>query len=121
MAKGRCKSIAKWRIKWKTLGGIFTTHYESLLDFKLPELHQNKTITWCVHVDDKTPRKDASNDMIIGMDLMIQLGLTIDCQDKAIKWDGSKIPMKTRKIIDNEETIHVLYHAATTAEVLEDA
>ena len=93
MAKGRSKSTSKKRIKWKTLGGVFTTRSESLIDFKLPELHQNKTVTWTVHVDDKTKRTESSFDMIIGMDLMCQLGINIDCQEKTITWEGSKVPM----------------------------
>ena len=121
VAKRSCKSSQGRRTKWKTLGGIFSTRYESLIDFKFPELSQNKTVTWTVHVDDKTPRKTAAYDMIIGMDLMCQLGINIDCADKSIKWEGNEIPMKTRKIIQDEEVMHMLYYAATTPEVLEEA
>jgi hypothetical protein len=34
--KGRAHTNTKKRTKWKTLGGTFTTNYESLLDFKFP-------------------------------------------------------------------------------------
>ena len=121
VAKGRIKSETKRRTKWKTLGGIFTTKYQSLIDFKFPELNQNKTITWAVHVDEKTSSKEASYDMIIGMDLMCEIGLQIDCQDKSIKWDGHEIPMKPRKLLQDAEVMHMLYQAATTPEALVDA
>jgi hypothetical protein len=38
------KVIARTRTKWKTLGGTFTTSYESLLDFKFPELSKSKVV-----------------------------------------------------------------------------
>jgi hypothetical protein len=45
--KGRARTNTKKKTKWKTLGGTFTTNYESLLDFKYPEisdLWQNQRI-----------------------------------------------------------------------------
>jgi hypothetical protein len=44
--KGRARTNTNKRTKWKTLGGTFTTNYESLLDFKFPELSTSKVVTW---------------------------------------------------------------------------
>jgi hypothetical protein len=63
----------KEKAKWKTLAGTFTTNYESLLDFKFPELIRSKVVTWQAHVDDKTSSKDAAYDMIMGMDFMTSI------------------------------------------------
>jgi hypothetical protein len=57
VGKGRSRTNTKKRTKWKTLGGTFTTNYESLLDFKFPELSTSKVVTWQAHVDDKTSSK----------------------------------------------------------------
>jgi hypothetical protein len=38
VGNGRAPTNTKKRTKWKTLGVTFTTNYESLLDFKFPEL-----------------------------------------------------------------------------------
>jgi hypothetical protein len=54
VGKGRSLTNTKKRKKWKTLGGTFTTNYESLLDFKFPEISTSKVVTWQAHVDDKT-------------------------------------------------------------------
>jgi hypothetical protein len=35
VGKGRARINTKKRTKWKTLGGTFTTNYESLLDFNV--------------------------------------------------------------------------------------
>jgi hypothetical protein len=73
VGKGRACTNTKKRTKWKTLGGTFTTNYESLLDFKFPELSTSKVVTWQAHVDDKTSRKEAAYDMIMGIDLMTSI------------------------------------------------
>jgi hypothetical protein len=38
VGKGRARTNTKKKTKCKTLGGTFTTNYESLLDFKFPKL-----------------------------------------------------------------------------------
>jgi hypothetical protein len=80
VGKGRAHTNAKKRIKWNILGGTFTTNYESLLDFKFPEISTSKVVTWQAHVDDKTSSKEAAYDMIMGMDLMTSIAITIDCE-----------------------------------------
>jgi hypothetical protein len=42
VGQGRARTNRKKRTKWKTRGGTFTTNYESLLEFKLPELSTSK-------------------------------------------------------------------------------
>jgi hypothetical protein len=54
VGKDRACTNTKKRTKWKTLGGTFTTNYESLLDFKFSEISTSKVVTWQAHVDDKT-------------------------------------------------------------------
>jgi hypothetical protein len=63
VGKGRACTNTKKRTKWKTLGGTFTTNYESLLDFKFPEISTSKVVTWQAHVDDKTSSKEAAYDI----------------------------------------------------------
>jgi hypothetical protein len=53
VGKGGARTNTKKRTKCKTLGGTFTTNYESLLDFKFPELSTSKLVTRQAHVDDK--------------------------------------------------------------------
>jgi hypothetical protein len=50
LGKDRARTNTKKRTKWKTLGGTFTTNYESLLDFKFPEISTSKVVTWQAHV-----------------------------------------------------------------------
>jgi hypothetical protein len=92
----------------KTLGGTLTTNYESLLDFKFPELSTSKVVTWQACVDDKTSSKEAAYDMIMGMDLMTSIGITVDCEQRCIRRGGTEIPLKTRATLNNDEILHML-------------
>jgi hypothetical protein len=73
VGKGRAGTNTKKRTTWKSLGVTFTTNYESLLDFKFPELVTSKLVTWQARVDDNTSSKVAAYDIIMGMDLMTSI------------------------------------------------
>jgi hypothetical protein len=109
---GRVQTNTKIKTKWKTLGGTFTTNYESLLDSKFPELSMRKVMRWQAHVDDRTSNKEAVYDMIMGMDLMTSIGITLDCEQRCIIWGGTEIPLKTRNTLSDNEMLHILYNAA---------
>jgi hypothetical protein len=109
------------RTKWKTLGGTFTTNYESLLDFKFPKVSTSKVVTWQAHhVGDKTSSKKAAYDMIMGMDLMTYIGITVDCEQRCIRWGATEIPLKTRATLNNDEILHMLFHAANEPDILQE-
>jgi hypothetical protein len=111
VGKGRARTNTKKITKWKTLGGTFTTNYESLLDFKFPELSTNKVVTWQARVDDKTSSKEEAYDMIMGMYLMTSIGITVYCEQRCISWGGTEIPLKTRNTLSDGEILHMLYNA----------
>jgi hypothetical protein len=121
VGKGRALTNTKKRTKWQTIGGTFTTNYESLLDFKFPEISTSKVVIWQTHVDDKTSSKEADYHMIIGMDLMTSIGITVDCEKRCIRWGGTEIPLKTRATLNNDEILHMLYHAANEPDILQEA
>jgi hypothetical protein len=91
------------------------------LDFKFPEISTSKVATWQAHVYDKTSRKEAAYDMIMGMDLMASIGVTVDCEQRCIRWGGTEIPLKTRATLNNDEILHMLNHAANEPDILQEA
>jgi hypothetical protein len=121
VAKYRARTDTKKRSKWKTLGGTLTTNYESLLDFKFPELSTSKVVTWQAHVDDKTSSKEAAYDMIMGMDLMTFIRITVDCDQICIRLGGTYIPFKTRNTLSDNDILHMLYNAANEQDILQEA
>jgi hypothetical protein len=120
---GKCRARAntKKRTKWKTLGGsTFTTNYESLLNFKFSEISTSKVVTWQAHIDDKPSSKEAAYDMIMGMDLMTSIGITVDCEQICIRSGGTDVPLKTRTTLNENEILHMLYHAANEPDILQE-
>ena len=95
---------------WRTMGGNFVTHKKALIKFQLPEFSPTKTITWTAHVDESNDRKLAQYDMIIGDDLMTELGLDLCFSTKEIKWGEESIPMKNRGVLTDRKATKILYH-----------
>jgi hypothetical protein len=89
VGKGRFRTNTKKRTKWKTLGGTFSTNYESLLDLKFPEISTSKVVTWQAHVDDKTSSKEVAYDIIMDVDLMTSIGITVYCEQRCTRWGGT--------------------------------
>jgi hypothetical protein len=121
VGNGRALTNTNKRTKWKTLGGTFTTNYESLLDFKFPELITSKVVTWQAHVDDKTSSKEAVYDMIMVMDLIKPIGIKVDCEQRCIRWGGTEIPLKTRNTLLDDDILHKLYNPANEPDILSEA
>ena len=68
---------------WTTPAGTLNTTYKVKTEFCIPELHDNRMITWDMHVAD-----DLGNyDMIIGRDVLTDLGIDLCFSDETIIWD----------------------------------
>ena len=77
---------------WKTSAGSFQTTAKSNLLFTMPELHEQRIINHNTHVTNAK----MGYDMIIGMDLMSELGIDILNSTHTIKWDEAEIPLRPR-------------------------
>ena len=97
----------KMRVKdkartWKTKGGNFLTSHTAKVDFILPELDPTKIVTWKCHVDDSddpNPRYD----VIIGRDLLSELGMLIDFKNFCVKCEGGAYDGCTAPMVDLNE------------------
>jgi len=65
----------------------------------LPELSETKLIEWKMHVVDS---KTMNYDIILGRDILEQLGIIIDFKEKQITWEEISIPMRTKEAFENE-------------------
>jgi hypothetical protein len=50
-------------------------------------------VTWQDNVHDKTSSKEVAYDMIMSMDLMTSIGITVDYEQRCIRWGGTDIPL----------------------------
>jgi Aspartyl protease len=75
---------------WTTPGGALQTTTKCKSQFTIPELHDNRLIEWDVHIT----KTLGAYDMIIGRDVLTDLGIDIRFSNHTIEWDNSEIPMK---------------------------
>ena len=90
-------------LKWKTAAGELSTNYQVDIEFSLPELHESRMVQWTVHVT-----KTCGNyDLILGRDIMRELGLTFSFLTCTTTWDENTIPMKESNCsVTNSYFIH---------------
>jgi len=63
--------------------GSISTSQKAKVQFMLPELSETKIITWNLHVFKKTTKYD----MILGRDLLQDLGILLNFKDQTITWE----------------------------------
>jgi hypothetical protein len=79
--------------KWTTKIGEFSTHRKCEITFTLPALHKHRNITWKCYVNESGPETN-SYDLIIGRDLMHEIGIDICFRAAEVRWDNASIPMQ---------------------------
>jgi Retroviral aspartyl protease len=81
------------RTKWTTKAGKFSTHSKCEITFTLPALQKHRQVTWNCYVDESNA-KSISYDLIIGRDLMHEIGIDICFSAAEVRWDNASIPMQ---------------------------
>ena len=76
---------------WETASGDFSTKETVQAQFTLPELHEERLIEWKVHLTDN---ESMNYDLIIGRDLMTELGLDVLFSSNKIMWEHKTVPFK---------------------------
>jgi len=120
--KGRAKTYAKPKATtWNTLGGNFQTKRKTLVDIKFPELNPHKKVSWICHMDETTDPDKALYDLIIGMDMLCELGLVVDTDEKVIRWEGNETPLCNRGVLQDREALNTIYNMTQDPSVLQQA
>ena len=81
-------------VNWSTMAGNVKTGLKSKIEFSLPEFFEDRLIEW----DSYLTNDLGSYDMIIGRDLLCELGVDINFSTSTCTWDSSTIPMRNPKI-----------------------
>ena len=90
---GKLKTTKGKTTKWKTKNSTFKTDKKCKVKFSLPAFHEHRKVSWNCNVDETDPAF-CNYDLIIGRDLMHQLGIDICFSTAEIKWDNASIPMQ---------------------------
>ena len=76
--------------QWNTAGGTAITSEKAVIQFNLPEFYEKTIIQKDVHVF----FTEMNYDMIIGRDLMSELGISLNFFHQKVRWQEAEIPMK---------------------------
>jgi hypothetical protein len=98
------------------MGGHFTTDKTGLVTFSLPEFNLKKQISWVFHVDDRS-KASSTYDMIIGKDLLGELVIILNFNNKAVTWDNT-ISMKDRGNLNSRDALTEVYLSANKPQSL---
>jgi hypothetical protein len=71
------------------MDGQFIPDKTGLVPFSLPEFNLKKQISWVFHVDNRF-ESSSTYDMIIGQDLLGELGIILNFNDKTVTWDTDR-------------------------------
>ena len=118
---GQISRFKSTRTTWKTMGGSFETRRKGQVKFKFPELDTNTAVTWSMHVDDLHKPKDTQYDVILGMDLMIEIGIFINTRDKVVEWNDFTTPLKEKGELNMGNNMEAIYHLSQEAPLLREA
>ena len=117
--RGAASSKANKGQEWRTLGGKFITTKQAIIDIKFPELDSHKVVTWIAHVDETTATKASPYAMIIGMDMLTDIGLVVNTATKTIDWFEASTPMKQRGQLHDTHYMDMCYHMAMETKTLQ--
>ena len=82
------------KTRWTTKAGKFSTSERCKATFTLPAFHKHCEVQWNCYVDNSDPAT-CKYDMIIGRDLMQEIGLDILISKQEMVWDNASVPMQS--------------------------
>ena len=105
---------------WNTAAGKVATNKMAKIMFNMPEFYESKIVQCWAHVFDAK----LSYDMIIGRDLMTELGIKIDFENLIVHWKEAEVPMRDPKITTKEfftQDTEIVEEAMTRVKKILDA
>jgi len=105
---------------WSTKARSFQTTRTCQIKFTLPAFHKKQNITWTAYVDD-SDKQSSRSDMIIGQDLLRELGINFLFSEQIMEWDNAMTPMQVpaqfhKEFIDELEHELLYMHDPETTE-----
>ena len=93
-------------ICYETYGSSFKSSMTASVGFKMVEFgtQKNNTIEYEFQVDETSDPNSQLYDVIIGSDLLWNMGVNILFKERQIQWNEDKIPLKTIGSVHNKET-----------------
>ena len=86
------------RVEYSTDPGPYCTTHGVRVTFCMAEFSGSKIILHSFLVDNNEDESVIGYDMIIGLDLMVQLGLLEDLKHQFLQWGGVTVSMKNPEV-----------------------
>jgi len=86
---------------WSTKAGSFKTTKTCKFNLVLPAFHEHRNISWTAYVDE-TDKLASKYDMIIGRDLLEELGMNFLFSSNLMEWDNASTPMLNPDLFDQD-------------------
>ena len=77
-------------VEWTTMAGKVSTSKKAKVQFSLPEFFEDRLIEWRVHLADSL----GNYDMIIGRDILSELGIDLHFSTLTCTWEQRTISMR---------------------------
>jgi hypothetical protein len=87
------KAASEDHTVWNTAAGSFTTATKTTMDLIFPEFSLTRVVHAELHITSQTL---SGYDMILGRDMLSDLGLVLDFSRNIIIWEAGEMPMKVR-------------------------
>ena len=82
------------KVECSTVAGTYITTHNIKVTFCIPEFSSSRIISHRFHIDNNEGKSGIGYDMIIGRDMMVQLGLLLEFNRQVFQWDGVTVTMK---------------------------
>jgi hypothetical protein len=89
---------------WSIMGGQFANDKTGLVSFSRPQFNLKKQISCVFHVDDRS-KTSSTYDMINGQDLLGELGIVLNFNNKTVTWDTETISMNDRGTLNSRDAL----------------
>ena len=86
-------------MEYITAAGMYCTTNDVKVPFRIPEFSKNNIIPHKFHVDNNEGESGIGYDMIIGRDLMVQVGFSDNFKRQLLQWDGDIVLMKKPSVL----------------------
>ena len=120
--KSRSELDEKDRTVYRTHTGKFVSNSAASVAMRMVEFEENSNITieHKFQVDEITNPKKCQYDMIIGSDLMWNMGLDISYRRERVEWLDDYIPLKELDTLKDRQVCEMLYSVHTDAPILKE-
>ena len=112
VAKQTKKIIKKEKV-WETAAGTITTNKMCELKFNFPEFSDSKEITAPFNIIKENSNYELEYDIIIGRNVLSDLGIILNFNDNTIKWEDQEVEMKDPSFFKNKNQLFSTFYSSS--------